>query len=63
MTANIVFSVASIIDASGEMDEQGTPVMPVLGFATSETRDELLLAELGYGIMDARVRARSLGGL
>lgn len=49
VTANIVFSVASIIDGSGEMDDQGTPVMPVLGFATSETRDELLFAELGYG--------------
>jgi hypothetical protein len=49
VTADIVFSVASIIDGSGEMDDQGTPVMPVLGFATSETRDELLFAELGYG--------------
>jgi len=49
VTADIVFSVASIIDGSGEVDEHGTPIMPVLGFATSEARDELLFAELGYG--------------
>lgn len=49
VTADIVFSVASIIDGSREMDDQGMPVMPVLGFVTSDARDELLFAERGYG--------------
>jgi len=49
VTADIIFSVASIIDGSREIDEHGAPVIPVLGFATSEAREELVFAELGYG--------------
>jgi hypothetical protein len=34
------FSVASIIDGSEELEDPGMPVVPVLGFATTEARDE-----------------------
>jgi len=49
VTSDIAFSIASIIDGSAEVDDNGTPVIPVLAFATTEARDELLFAELGYG--------------
>jgi hypothetical protein len=49
VTAEIVFSVASIIDGGGELEDGGTPVIPVLTFATTDARDELVFAELGYG--------------
>lgn len=49
VTANIVFSISSIIDGSEKMEDQGMPVVPVLGFATTEARDELVFGDLGYG--------------
>jgi hypothetical protein len=32
-----------------ELEDQGKTVVPVLGLATTEARDELVFAELGYG--------------
>lgn len=49
VTADIVFSVADIIDGGADLEDGGTPVIPVLAFATTETRDELVFPELGYG--------------
>jgi hypothetical protein len=40
---------ASIIDGSAEVKEGGMPVIPVLGFAATDARDELIFAQLGYG--------------
>jgi hypothetical protein len=49
VTADIVFSVADIIDGGADLEDRGTPVIPVLAFATTESRDELVFPELGYG--------------
>jgi hypothetical protein len=47
-TTDIVFSVGSIIDGSEEVEDRGTPVIPALAFATTDARDELVFAGLGY---------------
>jgi len=49
VTADIVFSVAAIIDGGADLEDRETPVIPVLAFATTETRNELVFPELGYG--------------
>ena len=49
VTSDIVFAVADIIDGSAGLEDRGTPVIPVLTFATTEARDELVFPELGYG--------------
>jgi hypothetical protein len=49
VTSDIVFSVASIIDGSDGAEDRGTPVIPMLAFASTEERNELVFPELGYG--------------
>src|SRR5215471_11719938 len=49
VTSDIIFSVASTIDGSDAAEDRGTPVIPVLAFAASEERNELVFPELGYG--------------
>jgi hypothetical protein len=49
VTADIVFSVASIIDGDDGQEDRGTPVIPVLAFARTDEREELIFPELGFG--------------
>jgi hypothetical protein len=49
VATDIIFSVASIIDGSGESELDDAPVIPVLAFAKSDDRDELIFPEIGYG--------------
>ena len=47
ITNDIVFSVTSILDGSDK--ESAEPGVPMLTFATSEARDELIIADPGEG--------------
>jgi hypothetical protein len=49
VTADIVFSVASIIDGASEIEHRGQSVIPVLAFASSDERNELVFPESGCG--------------
>ena len=47
ITNDIVFAVTSILDGSD--GEAGSTGLPMLTFATSEARDELIVADPGEG--------------
>jgi hypothetical protein len=47
ITKDIVFSVTSIVD--GAEEEEGESDLPMLTFATSEARNELIVADPGEG--------------
>jgi hypothetical protein len=38
-----------LLDGGAGLEDRGTPVIPVLAFATTEARDELVFPEPGYG--------------
>lgn len=46
ITNDIVFSVASVLDG---VEEEGGSDLPMLAFATSEARNELIVADPGEG--------------
>lgn len=50
ITNDIVFAVTSILDgADGADGDAGSSGLPMLAFATSEARDELIVADPGEG--------------
>lgn len=58
-TGNLSFAVAAIIDGSRQMDLDGEPVLPFLGFAVERNGEELIAAEGGswmheyaFGVVD-----------
>ncbi|MBD2189442.1 hypothetical protein [Pseudanabaena mucicola] len=58
-TAEIAFSIATIIDGSRIMELDGKPVVPFLAFAKEQSSDELVAAEGGswmheyvFGLVD-----------
>jgi hypothetical protein len=53
VTCDIVFAVANIIDGSAEVEESGMPVIPVLGFAATDARDETRFRRAGLRLVDA----------
>jgi hypothetical protein len=52
LTADISFSIGTIIDASRVMELDGKPVLPFLTFATTEDRSEIIANEDGSYMHD-----------
>ncbi len=46
-TGNLAFALACIIDGSREMELNGTPVIPCLGFATDREYSDMVVTEAG----------------